>query len=186
HRVPRLAVALRVRHPEAPARALVDVASLLLTDQDDRAVPELAETGDHRAVVAERPVAVQLEPVVEQPLDVVERVRPVVVAGQLDLAPDLLVSGLLADPGDLPLEPLELAGDARAAEQRQVPQPPEPLAQPQLVLSRRHCRASGDGTASDAARSAARRRRSGRRAGPARPGRTPRAASRACSPARRA
>ncbi len=99
---------------------------------------ELAETGDHRAVVAERPVAVQLEPVVEQPLDVVERVRPVVVAGQLDLAPDLFVGGLLADPGDLPLEPLELAGDARAAEQRQVPQPPEPLTQPQLVLSRRH------------------------------------------------
>ena len=80
----------------------------------------------------------QLEPVVEQPLDVVERVRPLVVARELDLAPDLLVGRLLADPVELPLEPVELAGELRSAEQRHVPQPPEPLAQPQLVLSRRH------------------------------------------------
>ena len=58
----------------------------------------------------------QLEPVVEHPLDVVERVRPVVVTRELDLAPDLLVGGLLADSLDLPLQPLELAGKPRAAE----------------------------------------------------------------------
>src|SRR6185312_8327403 len=117
HRVPGLAVPLRVRHPEATARALVDVATLLLPDEDDRAVAEPAEAGDHRAVVTQRPVAVELEPVVEQALDVVERVGAVVVAGQLALAPDLLVGRLLADSGDLPLEPVELAGDPRAAEQ---------------------------------------------------------------------
>src|SRR2546423_581946 len=87
---------------------------------------------------AEPRLAGQLNPVAGQPLDVVGRVGRVVVAAQLALAPDLLVGGLPADPGDLPLEPLELAGDAGAPEQRQVPQPPEPLAQPQLVLSRRH------------------------------------------------
>jgi hypothetical protein len=81
---------------------------------------------------------VELEPVVEQALDVVERVRPVVVARQLDLAPDLLVGGLLADPGDLPLQPVQLARELRAAEAREVPQPSEPLTQPQLVLSRGH------------------------------------------------
>ena len=94
----------------------MDVAPLLLAHEDDRAAVELAEAGDHRTVVAERPVAVQLEPVVEHPLDVVERVRPVVVTRELDLAPDLLVGGLLADSLDLPLQPLELAGKPRAAE----------------------------------------------------------------------
>src|SRR5205085_7985774 len=57
HRVPRLAVALRVRHTEPPSRALVDVAALLLADEDDRAAAELAETRDHRAVIGERAVA---------------------------------------------------------------------------------------------------------------------------------
>ena len=130
HRVPCLAVPLGVRHPEPPAGALVDVASLLLADEHDRAAVEPAKAGDHRAVVRQSPVAVQLEPVLQQALDVVERVGPLVVPGQLDLPPDLLVGGLVADPVDLALEPLQLAGDARAAEQRQVPQPPEPLAQP--------------------------------------------------------
>src|SRR5438874_1693916 len=80
--------------------------------------------------VTQRSVAVQLEPVGQEALDVIECVRPLVVAGQLDLAPDLLVGRLLADPCDLPLEPLELAGEPRAPEQRKVPQAPEPLAQP--------------------------------------------------------
>jgi len=40
---------------------------------------------------------VHLEPVVEEPLDVVERVGTVVVPGELDLAPDILVGRLLAD-----------------------------------------------------------------------------------------
>ena len=60
------------------------------------------------------------------------------ISGELDLAPDLLVGRLLADPGDLPLKTVELAGDLRAAEQRQSSQPPQPLAQPQLVLSWGH------------------------------------------------
>ena len=48
--------------------------------EDDGAAVELAEAGDHRAVVAEGTVAVQLEPVLEQPLHVVERVGPIVMA----------------------------------------------------------------------------------------------------------
>src|SRR6476659_8126356 len=173
----RLPVALGVRHAEAPAGALVDVAAFLLADEDDRPVAELAEAGDHRSVVAERSVAVQLEPVIEQPLDVVERVRPLVVSGDLDLAPDLLVGGLLPDPGQLPLEALELPGQLRAAQQRQVPKPPEALPQPQLVLSWGHRTTSGGGRVSGAAPGAARSRRCGRSAGSARPGRSRRAAS---------
>ena len=45
----------------------------------------------------------QLEEVLEDPLDVVERVRPVLVARQLDRAPDLLVGRLGLDPVELAL-----------------------------------------------------------------------------------
>src|SRR2546429_477893 len=83
-------------------------------------------------------VACQLEPVIEQALYVVERMRPLIVARGLDVAPDVLVGRLLTDAGDLPLEPLELAGKAGPAGQRQVPQSPEPLAKPQLVLTQGH------------------------------------------------
>src|SRR5581483_5852506 len=84
HHAHRLQVALRIRHPEAPLRALLDVATLLLADERDRTAVEFAEAGDHRAVVRAAAVAVQLEPVVEQPLDVIERVRALLVARELD------------------------------------------------------------------------------------------------------
>ena len=108
----------------------MDVAPLLLPDEDDGASVEFAEAGDHRAVVSERPVPVELEPVLEEALHIVERVRPLLVSSQLDLAPDLLVGRLLPDPLDLPLQPLELAGEPCTADQREVLQAPEPLAQP--------------------------------------------------------
>src|SRR6201989_3616600 len=97
-------VAFRERHAEPALRALLDVAPLLLADERDRAAVELAEAGDHRAVVGVEAVAVQLEPVVEDPVDVVERVRAAVVARELDAPPDLLVGRLLLQPVELPLE----------------------------------------------------------------------------------
>jgi hypothetical protein len=60
-------------------------------------------------------VAVQLEPVVQQPLDVVERVRPVGMSRELDGEPDLLVARLRDDPVELLLQSLELARQLRAA-----------------------------------------------------------------------
>ncbi len=59
----------------------------------------------------------QLEPVVEDPLDVIERVRALLVPGELDALPDLLVGGVLAETLELTLEALELRGELRAAEQ---------------------------------------------------------------------
>ena len=53
-----------------------------------------AEPGDDRRVVAARPVAVQLDEVLEQALDVVEGVRPLLMARELDGAPDVLVGRL--------------------------------------------------------------------------------------------
>jgi hypothetical protein len=53
-------------------------------DEDDRPVVELAQPGHDGVVVHTRTVALQLEPVVEDALHVVERVRPVLMARQLD------------------------------------------------------------------------------------------------------
>src|SRR3954468_1757087 len=90
-----------------------------------------ADPRHERGVVAVVVVSVELEPVVEQPLDVVERVRTVGVPRELDGAPDLLVARLGDDPVELPLEPLELAGELGSAQQRQAPQTAQLLAEPQ-------------------------------------------------------
>ena len=115
HHAHRLRVALGIRHPVLPVEALLEVAALLVADQRDRATVEPAEAGDERAVVGAAAVAVQLDPVVEDPVDVVERVRPVLVPRELDGAPDLVFGrGRLArEPLELPAKALLLAGDAR-------------------------------------------------------------------------
>src|SRR6185437_14180046 len=99
------------------------------------------------------------EPVVEEALDVVERVRPLLVAGELDGAPDLLVGRVLAHPVELTLKPVELSGEPGTAEQGHVAQPTQPLAQAQLVLRWGHRTASGAVRASGGARAAGRSRR---------------------------
>src|SRR5205085_10972294 len=101
---------------ELPARPLRHVAPFLLADEDDRAAVELADAGDHRAVVAAATVPVQLEPVVAELAAVVERVRPVGMARELDRAPDVVAGGLLPDAVELALQPLELARPLSAAE----------------------------------------------------------------------
>src|SRR5918996_2792569 len=136
HRPHPLAVALRVRHPEVPARALLQVAPLLVPDQHDSTPLELADPGDERRVVRACAIAVELEEVVEDALDVVERVRPVLVASELDRAPDALCAGLLLHSFELVLETLELAGDLRAAQQLHGAELTQPLTEPKLGLAR--------------------------------------------------
>ena len=68
---------------------------------------------------ARRTVAVELDEVVEQPLDVVERVRALRVTGELDEAPGLL-GRLSLDPVELLLEPVEVAAQPRTAQERQT------------------------------------------------------------------
>src|SRR4029453_9163277 len=120
HQAHPLAIALRVRHPEVAARALVEVAALLLADERDRPAAEAGEAGDERRVLGSRTVAVQLDEVLEEALHVVERVRPLRVAGEVDGSPDLLVGRLgLLDPVELSLQPLGVTGQPRAPEGRQ-------------------------------------------------------------------
>ena len=145
----------------------------------------LSEPGDHRRVVAVRPVAVELEPVLEQALDVVQRVRPIRVPRELDGAPDVLVARIGDEPVELLLQALELTGDTRAAEKRQAPQAAQLPAEADLGLTRHRRRAAAGGPPSAAARVGG---RSGRRAhgGSWTPhGRSLPAASRVSSAARR-
>src|SRR5581483_7837478 len=107
----------------------LQVASLLMADQRDRATVEAAEAGDDRGAVGPHAVAVELDPVLEEALDVVQRVRAILVPRELDRAPDVLVRRLRLHPLQLVLQPLELAGELGAAEQAEPPEPSQPLPQ---------------------------------------------------------
>ena len=62
-----------------------------MADDGDRAAVEASDPGDDRSVVGAPAVAVQLDPVLDHPLDVVERVRPLLMARELDDGPDLVL-----------------------------------------------------------------------------------------------
>src|SRR5205807_1186623 len=139
------------------------------------------EAGDERGVVGARVVAVQLDPVVEEPLDVVERVGPVVVAGELDLLPDLLAGRLGADLLQLPLHLADLAVDATAEELDVL----QPRAQPELRLTRHGRRGAGGAPGRPAGPCAGRSRPDGRSGCSTRRGRSRPAASRGSPTGRR-
>src|SRR5262249_37756908 len=156
-----LRVTLRKGHPPLTREALLGVATLLVADQRDGAAVEPAQPGDEGAVVGAAPIAMQFDPVVEDPRHVVERVRPLLVPRELDRPPDLVLGRGLLDLELLQLlaEPLLLAGDARPAEERQARKLPQPLAQPELGVTGQRASAVVPGTG--AARVAGRRRRGG-------------------------
>ena len=80
-----------------------------MADERDRPAAEAPEAGDDRGILAADAIAVQLGEVLEEPLGVVERVRPLVVARELDGIPDVGLGGAL---GDAPAQPAELGSNA--------------------------------------------------------------------------
>src|SRR5579884_44170 len=136
----RLLVALGIRHAELAVEALLDVAPLLVADERDGAAVEAAQPRDERAVVGAAPVAVQLDPVVEDARDVVERVRPVGMAGELDRPPDPLVRRVLLQPLQLLLEARRLGVEPCAAQPREARERRQPLPQVDLVLGVAHAK----------------------------------------------
>src|SRR5438270_220746 len=80
-----------------------------LADQYHLEVAEAGEAGADRPVVAERPVAVQLDELVADHVDVVERLRPLLVPREQDrlpgrevaVEPALLGQQLAPQPADL-------------------------------------------------------------------------------------
>src|SRR5689334_15572790 len=95
-----LAVALRAGHAEVAVGALLEVAALLVADERDRLAPERADPGHDGRVVALRPVAVKLDEVVADPLQVVQRVGPVLVAGELHRMPGVALPAAAAEEAE--------------------------------------------------------------------------------------
>ncbi len=85
HEAERLAVALGVGHAEVAPQVLLHVAALLLADDHDGRAAQARPPPDDGLVVAEVAVPVQLDPVGEDPLDVVEGVRALRVARDVHL-----------------------------------------------------------------------------------------------------
>src|SRR5919201_2546019 len=73
HHAHRLAIPLGMSRAEVAVDAVLDVAALLVADQGDRPSVEATEARDDCMVVRTHAIPVQLDPVVEQPLDIVER-----------------------------------------------------------------------------------------------------------------
>ena len=94
HEAHRLAVALGVRHAEVAPHVLLGVGALLLADHDHAPALDPREARDDRLVVAEQPVAVELDELVGDLGDELEGPRAAQVARELDAGPD---DGLLVD-----------------------------------------------------------------------------------------
>ena len=95
----RLAVALGVRQAEVAADVLFGVLALLEADDGDAPVADPGQAGDHRRVVAEEAVAVQLDELVRHALEKLERVRALEVSRLLDVRPDRGLGVLLVCVG---------------------------------------------------------------------------------------
>ncbi len=85
----RFPISLGPRVAEVPIDLLLGVAALLMADHGDGLVVKEREAGDDRGVVAEPPVAVELRELGEQPIDVVQRRRPVRMPRDLHALPGL-------------------------------------------------------------------------------------------------
>jgi hypothetical protein len=66
---------------------LFGVAPLLVPQEHDRATVEAGRAADQGRVVGEQPISVQLQVLLEDGADVVKRVRPLGVTGDLDPLP---------------------------------------------------------------------------------------------------
>ena len=122
HQSQRLAIALGIRHAESAIEILLGVAPLLVADHHHRAIADQCQSTDDRRIVTEVAIAVQLGPLGKAPLDIVERVRPARVLGQLhalewsqrcvDVAPQRL--GLALEVGQFRVRVEPLLGGVRA------------------------------------------------------------------------
>ncbi len=84
-----LAIALGMGAAEVALLALGEVFPLLMADEHDLDVVEVGQAGDDRLVVAQGAVAVQLEELLEDQVDVVAGLGPLLVARNLDDLPGL-------------------------------------------------------------------------------------------------
>ena len=102
HEAQGLAVSLGVRHAEVARDVLPGVAPLLVPDGHDRVALEAREPAHDGLVVAEDAISVQLDEILEEKAEQVERVGPLRMPGKLGPLPrgqaavDLLLEALQA------------------------------------------------------------------------------------------
>ncbi len=87
HQPFRFAVSLRPGHAEVAGDVLLGVVALLMPEDHHRLTVERRQPADQGEIVAERAVAVELDPVGHQRVEIVQGMRPLGVAGQLDALP---------------------------------------------------------------------------------------------------
>ncbi len=114
-----------------------------MADENDGSSVELADPGHDCAIVRPSAIPVELEEIVEDALDVIQRVRTILVPSELDGAPDLLGARLTLQMLELILQPLELAAQLRPSQELHAGELTKPLAQPDLGFARHsaHCSA---------------------------------------------
>src|SRR6266540_1541248 len=82
-----LAIAFRPRHAEIVLEPALGRGALLVADHADALAAEPAEAADDRVILAEFAVAGERREVGHQGVDVIERMRPLGMAGDLGLLP---------------------------------------------------------------------------------------------------
>ena len=108
----RLAIAFGMRAAEIAFLALGEVFPFLMADEHHLDVVQMREAGDDRLVVAQGAVAVQLEELVEDQLDVVAGLRPLLVPRDLhDLPRFEMRVDFPLERGQLAPQPADLFGD---------------------------------------------------------------------------
>ncbi|OPZ63735.1 MAG: hypothetical protein BWY83_03344 [bacterium ADurb.Bin478] len=87
HQPQRFAIALRMRHAKVTTELFLGLARFLMADHHHRLLLQTADAGDDGRVITEETVAVQFNEIGDHRLDVIQRVRPVGVTGQLHPLP---------------------------------------------------------------------------------------------------
>ena len=105
-----LAIAFRIGHAEIAEQLLLGIASLLIAHHDDRPILELGEAGHQCGIIREAAVAVQLQEIRKQHLNIVESIGPLGMARQQHTVPGVLVGAgyLLPQAGKLLAHALNL------------------------------------------------------------------------------
>ncbi len=91
HQAQGLAVAFRQGHSPVALEILLEIAAALLADHRHRLAIDEADAADHGRIVGEKPIAVKLDEIVEDGVDVVERRRPLNEPRQFHLRPGGIV-----------------------------------------------------------------------------------------------
>ena len=107
---------------KAARLALRQVFALLVADEHDLEVIQAGQSGDDRLVVAQSAIAVELEKLVEDQLDVITRLRALGMARDLDDLPGVEVGiDFPFELGELAAEPANLFGDPGGVDAGTVP-----------------------------------------------------------------